>query len=63
MRCQLGMTYSKIKDVSFLENSVRNLVMRQQFALKYVESAMKRPRVINIDQTWLGMEDFRRRKW
>ena len=24
---------------------------------------MTKTRIINIDQTWLGMEDFRRMKW
>lgn len=63
MKCQLGMSFKKIKDVSLQENSARSLILRQQFAIRYIEAAMKKKRIINIDQTWLGMEDFRRYKW
>ena len=59
----LGLTYRKIKEVAVHENSVRNLVLRQQFALRYLDLAMTKTRIINIDETWLGMEDFRRMKW
>jgi len=57
------MKYRKVVEISLHENSFRNLVLRQQWALKFVELAMKKTRIINIDETWLGMEDFRRRKW
>jgi Zn-finger domain-containing protein len=63
MKRQLGMTFKKIKDISNNENSVRSLILRQQFAIKFIELAMRKKRIINIDQTWLGMEDFRKFKW
>jgi hypothetical protein len=63
MKRQLGMTFKKIKDISTNENSVRSLILRQQFAIKFIELAMRKKRIINIDQTWLGMEDFRKFKW
>ena len=45
------------------ENSIRKLVLRQQFAFRYLDLAMTKTRIINIVETWLGMEDFRRMKW
>jgi hypothetical protein len=63
MREDLGLRWRKIKEVSLHENSVRNLVLRQRFAMALLEAAMTKTRIINIDESWLGMEDFRRMKW
>lgn len=63
MREDLGLRWKKVKEVSLHENSIRNLVLRQQFAMVFLEAAMKKHRIINIDETWLGMEDFRKMKW
>jgi len=63
MRTDLGMRFKKIRQVSLHENSVRNLVLRQRWAVKFLELVPRRHRVINIDETWIGMEDFRRMKW
>ena len=49
MKSQLGMTFKKIKDISTNENSVRSLILRQQFAIKFIELAMRKKRIINID--------------
>ena len=38
MKHDMGMTYKKIKAISLHENSIRNLVLRQQFALKYLDA-------------------------
>ena len=37
--------------------------MRQQFAQAFLKLDLKEKRIINIDETWLGMSDFRRMKW
>jgi hypothetical protein len=63
MREDLGLRWRKVKDVSLHENSIRNLVLRQRFAMVLLEAAMTKTRIINIDESWLGMEDFRRMKW
>jgi len=57
------MRYRKIKQISLNANSERNLVLRQQFAQKLIELLHGGKRIINVDQTWLGMSDFRRMKW
>ena len=31
--------------------------------MRFIELAMSKTRIINIDETWLGMEDYRRMKW
>lgn len=57
------MAFRKIKAISPAENAVVNLVLRQQFALRLIQQAQQKTRLICIDETWLGMEDFRRMKW
>ena len=44
-------------------NSERNLVLRQQFALKLIHLLTSGKRLINFDQIWLGFSDFRTMKW
>ena len=63
MKQEMGLRYRKVVAVSLHENSVRNLVLRQQWAARYLDQALTRTRIINIDESWLGMEDFRRMKW
>ena len=63
MKVELGMSYKKVLPVAIKANSERNLVLRQRFALELIELLQKGKTVLNIDETWLGMSDFRRRKW
>ena len=63
MKKELDMRYKKVKPVSLHANSAKNLVLRQQFALKYIELLQAGKIFINVDETWLGMTDFRRMKW
>ena len=63
MKKELDMRYKKVKPVSLHANSAKNLVLRQQFALKYIELLQAGKIFINVDETWLGMSDFRRMKW
>ena len=63
MREDLGMRYRKLVPVSIHGNSEKNLVLRQQFAMKMIELLREGKNLLNVDQTWLNMTDFRRRKW
>ena len=63
MRDELDMRYHKIKTVSLHSNSEKNLVLRQRWALEFLNQARRKKVFINIDETWLGMSDFRRMKW
>ena len=57
------MRYRKIHTVSLHSNSEKNLVLRQRWALEFLALARKKKVFLNIDETWLGMSDFRRMKW
>ena len=59
----LGLKYSKVKHISMQGNSAKSLVLRQRWALAFLEMDYKTKNVINIDETWLGMTDFRRYHW
>ena len=63
MRAHLGMRYRKIIPISVHGNSDKNLVLRQQFALNLIQLLEAGKTLLNIDESWLGMSDFRRRKW
>lgn len=63
MKNDLNMRFKKILPISVNANSPKNLVLRQQFAIRFIEQLKFGMRIINIDETWLGMTDFRRRKW
>ena len=60
MKQDLGMKFKKVVHVSIHANSDKNLVLRQQFALKYIELLVSGFTIIDVDETWLGMSDFRR---
>ena len=57
------MSYRKVKGVAPHANSEKNLVLRQQFAIELAALIGKGKRILNVDETWLGMTDFRRMKW
>ena len=38
-------------------------MLRQQWSLAFLNLDYKAKNIINIDETWLGMADFRRRHW
>ena len=57
------MRFKRVKSISLTANSVRNLILRQQFALAFLKLDLSKKIIINVDETWIGMADFRRRKW
>jgi hypothetical protein len=63
MREDLGMRYKKLVPISIHGNSAKNLVLRQQFATHMIRLLQEGKRVLNLDESWVGMGDFRRRKW
>ena len=63
MTKDMNMSFRKVVEISPFENSVKNLVLRQLGAKIIIDAAMSKARVINIDETWLGIEDFRAMKW
>lgn len=59
----LGLKYKKIKHISWQGNSDKSLVLRQRWAMQFLELDHKAINVINIDETWVNMTDFRRFHW
>ena len=51
MKKDLGMKFKRIKSISNQGNSPRNLVLRQQFALKLIQLMTAGKTIINIDET------------
>ena len=58
----LGLKYSKVKHISMQGNSERSLVLRQRWAITFLGQDFRK-NIINVDETWLGMTDFRRMHW
>jgi DNA-binding LytR/AlgR family response regulator len=44
------MRYKKVKPTAWMANSPRNLVLRQQFALAFLDIDLSKKIVINIDE-------------
>ena len=63
MKDDLGMSYRKVVGVSLHTNSEKNMVLRQRFAMEFIKVLQEGKVVLNVDETWLGMSDFRRMKW
>ncbi len=59
MKKRMKMSYKKIQRLALKANSVRNLILRQQFALTFLAIDLSKKVIINVDETWLGMSDFR----
>lgn len=63
MKVELGMRFRRVKAVSMHANSSKNLILRSVFAQELIRLLAAGKIIINVDETWLGMSDFRRRKW
>ena len=63
MREDCEMSYRSIKRISIHGNSPKNLVLHQQFAIEMLKVANEGKVLLCIDETWLGMSDFRRMMW
>ena len=62
-RQEMGLKYKMIKNIAWQGNSERNMVLRQQFAIRMLALLQQGKRIINVDESWLSHTDFRRRKW
>ena len=57
------MSYRKILILSPNQNSDQNLILRQQWAIVYLGILKNKKRIINIDESWVSLTDFRRFIW
>ena len=63
LRHDIGARYTRIQKVPYLGNSVRCLLLRQQYAKFMLGQLASGVRVINLDQTWINDTRYLRRKW
>ena len=63
MKDLLNLRYNKIVKLPFHGNSERCMVQRQQCALRFLKLVKTKRRFINIDESWVGSADYRRRSW
>ena len=63
MRDLVNLRYNKIVKIPVHGNSERCLVQRQQCALVFLKLVQTKRRIINIDESWVGSADYRRRSW
>ena len=60
---KMGLRYKRIEPISWQGNSPKNLILRQHFAIGFLKHDITKKLIINIDETWLAMSDFKRMRW
>ncbi len=63
MRCELGLRFKKIKQLAPQMNRLKNVLCRQQYAMRMLEVLASGKRVINIDESWLNTMAFKHHSW
>ena len=58
-----GLCYKRIKRVSPYGNSERNIVLRSLYARQMLTLYDSGKTIINIDESWLSVSDFRHHTW
>ena len=59
----MQMKYRKILKAPLHLNTAKNLILRQEWSKRFIQLWDEGNVFYNLDETWLGMSDFRRRKW
>ena len=57
------MKLKRVMRIPYTGNSERNLVLRQQFAVRMLGLLGQGKRILNVDETWINETSFQRRKW
>ena len=63
MRQDCSLTYRKVTHLAPKQNSDQNRILRQRWAMSFLEIIKKKPRIINVDESALVYLDFSRRIW
>ena len=63
MRQELSLRFKKIQQLAPQTNRLKNLVCRQQYALRMLEVLVSGRRVINVDESWLNTMAYKRHSW
>ena len=54
LRKDMGLKYKRCTKLTHRGNDERNLVLRQQFALRLLELMKQKKRILNVDETWIS---------
>ena len=60
---EFHMGWRRIEKVSPQQNSERNLVLRQQWALTYCQLVSQKKNLLNVDESWVDLMDYRQMSW
>lgn len=63
MRESMHLSFKNLSPVDIHTNSNKNLILRQRFAMELVDLLNKGKTILNVDESWLGVCDYRRRIW
>ncbi len=63
LKCELNVSYRKLRPVSFLYNSLDSKLQRQFAAAKYITYLYQQKRIINIDESAISLTETVRRGW
>ena len=63
MFAKMKLRYKRIEPISWQGNSPKNLILRQHFAINFLKQDFAKKTIVNIDETWLGMSDFKKMRW
>ena len=63
MKEDLQLRYRPLKRIAFRANSARCLILRKLFAESMIGLLQKGKRIINVDESWVNLKNYRRRRW
>ena len=63
MKSELSLRYLPLKRIAYQANSAYALILRKQFAETMIGLLKKGKHIINVDETWINLKNYRRRRW
>ena len=63
MKKELKLSYVKVKKLQPNSNSMKAMILRQQYAMRLLSLIDIGKRIINVDETWLNETSFSRKVW
>ena len=63
MKEDLELFYRPLKRIAFQANSARCLILRKIYAETMIALLFKGKRIINVDETWINLKNYRRMRW
>ena len=63
LKCDVGLSYRKIREVPNSGNTPRCLTLRQKYGMFLLKALHDGKRLINVDESFINSTDFHRRCW